>query len=203
MYGMAHNYSLSASRVLTAAAIAPLCFSLIACSDDAETSGEPEFSEAAAAAVSSSTEETYSEEITSESEASETESDSDETTESEPTNKEDSSTEAPAESGEEKSEDNAAASADSGRGDCSPEALQPAAPSMTNIRVNDCDGQWAHFGKDSTDWTVWARYEDGQWVAIESIGEATSGLTAPCYDVDKWAAEGAPAFLTENMRRCD
>ena len=203
MYGMAHNYSLSASRVLTAAAIAPLCFSLIACSDDAETSGEPEFSEAAEAAVSSSTKETTSEEVTSESEASEAESDAGEATESEPTNKEDSSTEAPAESGEEKSKDNAAASAGSGRGDCSPEALQPAAPSMTNIRVNDCDGQWAHFGKDSTDWTVWARYEDGQWVAIEPIGEDTSGLTAPCYDVDKWAAEGAPAFLTENMRRCD
>ena len=203
MYGMAHKYSLSGSHVLTAAAIAPLCFSLISCSDDEETSGEPEFSEAAAAAVSSSTEETSSEEITSESEASETESDAGENKESEPTNKEDSSTEAPAESGEEKSEDNAAASADSGRGDCSPEALQPAAPSMTNIRVNDCDGQWAHFGKDSTDWTVWARYEDGQWVAIESIGETTSALAAPCYDVDKWAAEGAPAFLTENMRRCD
>ena len=99
--------------------------------------------------------------------------------------------------------DQAAAPADTGQGDCSPEALQPAAPSMTNIRVSDCDGQWAHFGKDSTDWTAWARYDNGQWVAIEPIGEATSGMTAPCYDVDKWAAEGAPAFLTENMRRCD
>ena len=74
---------------------------------------------------------------------------------------------------------------------------------MTNIRVSDCDGQWAHFGKDSTDWTAWARYEGGQWVAIAPIGQATSGMTAPCYDVDRWAAEGAPAFLTENMRRCD
>ena len=74
---------------------------------------------------------------------------------------------------------------------------------MTNIRVSNCDGQWAHFGKDSTDWTAWARYEGGQWVAIESIGTATSGMAAPCYDVDKWAAEGAPAFVTEKMRRCD
>ena len=132
IYGMPHIYSLAPSRYLATAAFVPLCFGLVACSND-----------------------------------------------------------------------QAAAPADTGQGDCSPEALQPAAPSMTNIRVSDCDGQWAHFGKDSTDWTAWARYDNGQWVAIEPIGEATSGMTAPCYDVDKWAAEGAPAFLTENMRRCD
>ena len=179
---MSHNYSLSPSRYLAAAAIAPLCFSLVACSNGADTSAEPEFSDATAA--SSSAEETSSEETTSEPATSEAADTVTETAAAEPTSAEEDP-------------------ADTGRGDCSPEALQPAAPTMTNIRVNNCDGQWAHFGKDSTDWTAWARYEGGQWVAIESIGEATSGMAAPCYDVDKWAAEGAPAFVTEKMRRCD
>lgn len=183
---MSHNYSLAPSRYLAAAAIAPLCFSLVSCSNDVDTSAEPEFSDATA--VSSSATETSSEETTSDPATSEAA---------------DTTTENTAESANEESEAPAAAPADTGRGDCSPEALQSAAPTMTNIRVNNCDGQWAHFGKDSTDWTVWARYEGGQWVAIESIGETTSGLAAPCYDVDKWAAEGAPAFVTEKMRRCD
>ena len=161
---MSHNYSLAPSRYLAAAAIAPLCFSLVACSNDADTSAEPEFSDATAA--SSSATETSSEEATSDPATSEAADTTTETAEAEPTS-------------------------------------AAAAPSMTNIRVNNCDGQWAHFGKDSTDWTAWARYEGGQWVAIESIGETTSGLAAPCYDVDKWAAEGAPAFVTEKMRRCD
>ena len=60
---MSHNYSLSPSRYLAAAAIAPLCFSLVACSNDADTSAEPEFSDATAA--SSSATETSSEETTS------------------------------------------------------------------------------------------------------------------------------------------
>ena len=196
MYGMSHNYSLAPSRYLAAAAIAPLCFSLVACSNDADTSAEPEFSDATAA--SSSAEETTSEPATSEAADTVTE-----TAAAEPTSAEAAPAEETAESGNAESEAPAAVPADTGRGDCSPEALQPAAPTMTNIRVNNCDGQWAHFGKDSTDWTAWARYEGGQWVAIESIGTTTSGLAVPCYDVDKWAAEGAPAFVTEKMRRCD
>ncbi|MDV2436158.1 hypothetical protein [Corynebacterium tuberculostearicum] len=198
---MSHNYSLSPSRYLAAAAIAPLCISLVACSNDADTSAEPEFSDATAA--SSSAEETSSEETTSEPATSEAEDTATETAEAEPTSAEAAPAEDTAESGNEEGEASAAIPAETGRGDCSPEALQPAAPTMTNIRVNNCDGQWAHFGKDSTDWTAWARYEGGQWVAIESIGTATSGMAAPCYDVDKWAAEGAPAFVTEKMRRCD
>ncbi|MGV0428999.1 hypothetical protein ACUY22_01810 [Corynebacterium tuberculostearicum] len=193
---MSHNYSLTPSRYLAAAAIAPLCFSLVACSNDADTSAEPEFSDATAA--SSSAEETTSEPATSEAEGTTTE-----TAEAEPTSAEAAPAEETAESGNAESEAPAAVPADTGRGDCSPEALQPAAPTMTNIRVSNCDGQWAHFGKDSTDWTAWARYEGGQWVAIESIGTTTSGLAVSCYDVDRWAAEGAPAFVTENMRRCD
>ena len=198
---MSHNYSLSPSRYLAAAAIAPLCISLVACSNDADTSAEPEFSDATAA--SSSAEETSSEETTSEPATSEAADTATETAAAEPTSAEAAPAEDTAESGNAESEAPAAVPADTGRGDCSPEALQPAAPTMTNIRVNNCDGQWAHFAKDSTDWTAWARYEGGQWVAIESIGEATSGMAAPCYDVDKWAAEGAPAFVTEKMRRCD
>ena len=198
---MSHNYSLAPSRYLAAAAIAPLCFSLVACSNDADTSAEPEFSDATAA--SSSAEETSSEETTRGPASSEAEETATETAEAEPTSAAAAPAEETADSGNAESEAPAAGPADTGRGDCSPEALQPTAPSMTNIRVSDCDGQWAHFGKDSTDWTAWARYDNGQWVAIEPIGEATSGMTAPCYDVDKWAAEGAPAFLTENMRRCD
>lgn len=198
IYGMPHIYSLAPSRYLATAAFVPLCFGLVACSNDADTSAEPEFSDATA--LSSSAEETSSEEATSEATTSEAE---ETTAEAEPTSVEAAPSTSPAEAGDKEGEDQAAAPADTGQGDCSPEALQPAAPSMTNIRVSDCDGQWAHFGKDSTDWTAWARYDNGQWVAIEPIGEATSGMTAPCYDVDKWAAEGAPAFLTENMRRCD
>ncbi|MBK3428327.1 hypothetical protein [Corynebacterium tuberculostearicum] len=193
---MSHNYSLTPSRYLAAAAIAPLCFSLVACSNDADTSAEPEFSDATAA--SSSAEETTSEPATSEAADTVTE-----TAAAEPTSAEAAPAEETAESGNAESEAPAAVPADTGRGDCSPEALQPAAPTMTNIRVSNCDGQWAHFGKDSTDWTAWARYEGGQWVAIESIGTTTSGLAVSCYDVDRWAAEGAPAFVTENMRRCD
>ena len=193
---MSHNYSLAPSRYLAAAAIAPLCFSLVACSNDADTSAEPEFSDATAA--SSSAEETTSEPATSEAADTVTE-----TAAAEPTSAEAAPAEETAESGNAESEAPAAVPADTGRGDCSPEALQPAAPTMTNIRVSNCDGQWAHFGKDSTDWTAWARYEGGQWVAIESIGTTTSGLAVSCYDVDRWAAEGAPAFVTENMRRCD
>lgn len=193
---MSHNYSLSPSRYLAAAAIAPLCISLVACSNDADTSAEPEFSDATAA--SSSAEETTSEPATSEAADTVTE-----TAAAEPTSAEAAPAEETAESGNAESEAPAAVPADTGRGDCSPEALQPAAPTMTNIRVSNCDGQWAHFGKDSTDWTAWARYEGGQWVAIESIGTTTSGLAVSCYDVDRWAAEGAPAFVTENMRRCD
>ena len=198
---MSHNYSLAPSRYLAAAAIAPLCISLVACSNDADTSAEPEFSDATAA--SSSATETSSEETTSEPATSEAADTATETAEAEPTSAAAAPAEDTAESANEESEAPAAVPADTGRGDCSPEALQPAAPTMTNIRVSNCDGQWAHFGKDSTDWTAWARYEGGQWVAIESIGEATSGMAAPCYDVDKWAAEGAPAFVTEEMRRCD
>ena len=193
---MSHNYSLTPSRYLAAAAIAPLCFSLVACSNDADTSAEPEFSDATAA--SSSAEETTSEPATSEAADTVTE-----TAAAEPTSAEAAPAEETAESGNAESEAPAAVPADTGRGDCSPEALQPAAPTMTNIRVSNCDGQWAHFGKDSTDWTAWARYEGGQWVAIESIGTTTSGLAVSCYDVDRWAAEGAPAFVTEKMRRCD
>lgn len=198
IYGMSHIYSLTPSRHLATAALVPLCFGLVACSNDADTSAEPEFSDATA--LSSSAEETSSEETTSEATTSEAE---DTSAAAEPTSVEAAPSTAPTESDNGGSEDQAAMPADTGRGDCSPEALQPATPSMANIRVSDCDGQWAHFGKDSTDWTAWARYDNGQWVAIEPIGEATSGLAAPCYDVDKWAAEGAPAFLTENMRRCD
>ena len=198
---MSHNYSLAPSRYLAAAAIAPLCISLVACSNDADTSAEPEFSDATAA--SSSATETSSEETTSEPATSEAADTATETAEAEPTSAEAAPAEDTAVSANEESEAPAAVPADTGRGDCSPEALQPAAPSMTNIRVSNCDGQWAHFGKDSTDWTVWARYEGGQWVAIESIGTTTSGLAVSCYDVDKWAAEGAPAFVTEEMRRCD
>lgn len=199
---MSHNYSLAPSRYLAAAAIAPLCFSLVACSNDADTSAEPEFSDATAA--SSSAAETSSEETTSGPATSEAADTATETAAAEPTSAEAAPAEDTAVSANEESEAPAAApAADTGRGDCSPEALQPAAPTMTNIRVNNCDGQWAHFGKDSTDWTAWARYEGGQWVAIESIGTTTSGLSVPCYDVDKWAAEGAPAFVTEKMRRCD
>ncbi len=199
---MSHNYSLSPSRYLAAAAIAPLCFSLVACSNDADTSAEPEFSDATAA--SSSATETSSEETTSEPATSEAADTATEAAEVEPTSAEAAPAEDTAVSANEESEAPAAApAADTGRGDCSPEALQPAAPTMTNIRVSNCDGQWAHFGKDSTDWTAWARYEGGQWVAIESIGTTTSGLAVSCYDVDKWAAAGAPAFVTENMRRCD
>ena len=193
---MSHNYSLTPSRYLAAAAIAPLCFSLVACSNDADTSAEPEFSDATAA--SSSAEETTSEPATSEAADTVTE-----TAAAEPTSAEAAPAEETAESGNAESEAPAAVPADTGRGDCSPEALQSAAPTMTNIRVSNCDGQWAHFGKDSTDWTAWARYEGGQWVAIESIGTTTSGLAVSCYDVDRWAAEGAPAFVTEKMRRCD
>ena len=199
---MSHIYSLAPSRYLAAAVIAPLCFSLVACSNDADTSAEPEFSDATAA--SSSATETSSEETTSEPATSEAADSPTETAEAEPTSAEAAPAEDTAVSANEESEAPAAApAADTGRGDCSPEALQPAAPTMTNIRVNNCDGQWAHFGKDSTDWTAWARYEGGQWVAIESIGTTTSGLAVSCYDVDKWAAAGAPAFVTENMRRCD
>lgn len=198
---MSHNYSLAPSRYLAAAVIAPLFFSLVACSNDADTSAEPEFSDATAA--SSSATETSSEETTSEPATSAAANTATETAEAEPTSAEAAPAEDTAESANEESEAPAAVPADTGRGDCSPEALQPAAPTMTNIRVNNCDGQWAHFGKDSTDWTAWARYEGGQWVAIESIGTTTSGLAVSCYDVDKWAAEGAPAFVTENMRRCD
>lgn len=198
---MSHNYSLAPSRYLAAAAIAPLCFSLVACSNDADTSAEPEFSDATAA--SSSATDTSSEETTSEPATSEAEGTATETAAAEPTSAAAAPAENTAESGHTESEAPAAAPADTGRGDCSPEALQPAAPTMTNIRVSNCDGQWAHFGKDSTDWTAWARYDNGQWVAIAPIGQATSGMTAPCYDVDKWTAEGAPAFVTEEMRRCD
>ncbi len=165
IYGMPHIYSLAPSRYLATAAFVPLCFGLVACSNDADTSAEPEFSDATA--LSSSAEETSSEEAPSEtttSAAAET------TAEAEPTSVEAAPSSSPAEAGDKEGEDQAAAPADTGQGDCSPEALQPAAPSMTNIRVSDCDGQWAHFGKDSTDWTAWARYDNGQWVAIEPIG---------------------------------
>ena len=64
IYGMPHIYSLAPSRYLATAAFVPLCFGLVACSNDADTSAEPEFSDAAA--LSSSAEETSSEEATSE-----------------------------------------------------------------------------------------------------------------------------------------
>lgn len=166
IYGMPHIYSLAPSRYLATAAFVPLCFGLVACSNDADTSAEPEFSDATA--LSSSAEETSSEEAPSEtttSAAAET------TAEAEPTSVEAAPSTSPAEAGDKEGEDQAAAPADTGRGDCSPEALQPAAPSMTNIRVSDCDGQWAHFGKDSTDWTVWARYDNGQWVALSPLAK--------------------------------
>ena len=146
---MSHNYPLSPSRYLAAAAIAPLCFSLVACSNDADTSAEPEFSDATAA--NSSAEETSPEETTSEPATSEAADTATETAAAEPTSAEAAPAEDTAESGNAESKTPAAVPADTGRGDCSPEALQPAAPTMTNIRVNNCDGQWAHFGKDSTD----------------------------------------------------
>ena len=64
IYGMPHIYSLAPSRYLATAAFVPLCFGLVACSNDADTSAEPEFSDATA--LSSSAEETSSEEATSE-----------------------------------------------------------------------------------------------------------------------------------------
>ena len=104
IYGMPHIYSLAPSRYLATAAFVPLCFGLVACSNDADTSAEPEFSDATA--LSSSAEETSSEEATSEattSAAAET------TAEAEPTSVEAAPSTSPAEAGDKEGEDQARA----------------------------------------------------------------------------------------------
>ncbi|MDK8679884.1 hypothetical protein [Corynebacterium accolens] len=181
------------SRTLACAAAFPLSMALVSCADDADNSAnpsEPQFSDAVAQSSSSSS------------------SSSSATSSAEPTTA--TTSDAPATSPAQThaqqptpQEVTVTTTAKQSKGDCSPASFAPIVPQMDDIVVIDCDGSWAHFGKDQTDWTVWARFVDGAWTNIEPIGVAKSGMTEPCYDVDKWINQGAPSFVSDNMRRCN
>ncbi|MER0079907.1 hypothetical protein ABRP87_08145 [Corynebacterium sp. KPL2830] len=176
------------SRTLACAAAFPLCMALVSCADDADNSvdsSEPQFSDAVAQSSSSSSPTSSTEQTAT-------------TTDSPTTSPAETTAQPPA-----PQETTVTTTTTQAKGDCSPSAFSSLEPDMGNILVSDCDGEWAHFGKDSTDWTAWARFNDGAWTTIEPIGVANSGLTAPCYDVDKWIDQGAPSFVADNMRRCD
>lgn len=162
------------SRTLACAAAFPLCMALVSCADDADTSADPSEPQFSDAVAQSSS---SSEEQTAAT-----------TTNSPATPPVETPAQQPA---------------TQAKGDCSPASFAPLAPDMTNIVVLDCDGAWAHFGQDQTDWLVWARFSDGEWTTIRPIGEATSGMSEPCYDVDKWINQGAPSFVADDMRRCN
>lgn len=179
------------SRTLTYAAAFPLSMALVSCADDADNSAdpsEPQFSDAVAQSSSSSS-------TTSSTEQTATTTDSPTTS---PVETVETTAQPPA-----PQETTVTTTTTQAKGDCSPSTFSSLEPDMGKIVVSDCDGEWAHFGKDSTDWTAWARFNDGAWTTIEPIGVANSGLTAPCYDVDKWIDQGAPSFVADNMRRCD
>lgn len=175
------------SRTLACAAAFPLCMALVSCADDADTSAhpsEPQFSDAVAQSSSSP--------------ASSAEDTTATTTDAPATSPKETQAEQPT-----PKEVTVTTTAKQTKGDCSPASFAPIVPKMDNIVVIDCDGSWAHFGKDQTDWTVWARFSDGEWTNIEPIGVAHSGMSEPCYDVDEWIKQGAPSFVSDNMRRCD
>ncbi|MDK8659474.1 hypothetical protein [Corynebacterium sp. MSK204] len=185
---MPNSLKLSHSRALACAAAFPLCMALVSCADDADNSvdsSEPQFSDAVAQSSSSSSPTSSTEQTAT-------------TTDSPTTSPAETTAQPPA-----PQETTVTTTTTQAKGDCSPSAFSSLEPDMGNILVSDCDGEWAHFGKDSTDWTAWARFNDGAWTTIEPIGVANSGLTAPCYDVDKWIDQGAPSFVADNMRRCD
>lgn len=188
---MPNSLKLSHSRALTCVAAFPLCMALVSCADDADNSvdsSEPQFSDAVAQSSSSSS-------TTSSTERTATTTDSPTTS---PVETVETTAQPPA-----PQETTVTTTTTQAKGDCSPSTFSSLEPDMGKIVVSDCDGEWAHFGKDSTDWTAWARFSDGAWTTIEPIGETNSGLTAPCYDVDKWINQGAPSFVADNMRRCD
>lgn len=181
------------SRTLACAAAFPLSMALVSCADDADNSAnpsEPQFSDAVAQSSSSSS------------------SSSSATSSAEPTTA--TTTDAPATSPAQTQaqqptpqEVTVTTTAKQAKGDCSPASFAPLAPDMSNIVVLDCDGTWAHFGQNQTDWLVWAHFVDGAWTVIRPIGQATSGMSEPCYDVDKWLNQGAPQFVADDMRRCN
>ena len=188
---MSNPLKLSHSRALACVAAFPLCMALVSCTDDDDNSGdssEPQFSDAVAQSSSSSS-------TTSSTEQTATTTDSPTTS---PVETVETTAQPPA-----PQETTVTTTTTQAKGDCSPSTFSSLEPDMGKIVVSDCDGEWAHFGKDSTDWTAWARFSDGAWTTIEPIGETNSGLTAPCYDVDKWINQGAPSFVADNMRRCD
>ncbi|MBK4161653.1 hypothetical protein GWP26_04390 [Corynebacterium macginleyi] len=180
----------SHSRTLACAAAFPLCMTLVSCTDNANSSvdsSEPRTSDAVAQSSSSS-----SSSLSSSTEHTTT------TTDSPTTSPAETSAQPPV-----PQETAVAPITPQTKGDCSPSAFSPLEPNMGNIRVADCDGEWAHFGKANTDWSAWARFNNGAWTSIEPIGVTNSGLTAPCYDVDEWVNQGAPSFVADDMRRCD
>ncbi|MDN6552515.1 MAG: hypothetical protein L0L28_07075 [Corynebacterium flavescens] len=87
-------------------------------------------------------------------------------------------------------------------GDCSAAALQHLNPDMTSLNVMACDGQWAHYGQNATDWTQWARFSQGQWQRIPSIGTTQTGMAQPCYDVAGLSQQGRPGFMAATMPSC-
>jgi hypothetical protein len=90
------------------------------------------------------------------------------------------------------------------KAECSPEEFAKSGNVPAHsIAVEYCDGRWALIGQAQTSNFAWLRAIDGQWDVIESIGTAGDAMPLPCYDVDKYLAEGAPKYVKDNMQRCD
>lgn len=85
------------------------------------------------------------------------------------------------------------------QGECSWPAMEDADGGQPAATY--CDGQWAQVGLADSGVIEYLRFEDGEWLTLESDGQTATGFS--CYDVARWEAAGAPPEITTSMIPCE
>jgi len=67
--------------------------------------------------------------------------------------------------------------------------------------LGKCDGEWAYGYTPQSDDSVYYMLSGTHWVEIQPDGQTFTGFN--CYDVDSYADDGAPAFITDRMMECE
>lgn len=88
-----------------------------------------------------------------------------------------------------------------GGGDCTPEAFAEASGGDVTM-VNHCTGMWATGGRAHTDQVLLFQAVDGKWQKVEPAGRQSTGMMAPCYDINALVEQGMPNAFTGVVPKC-